>query len=421
MNDDVRNQLLFQGSLDHPAFWPKTQEFLQHAKKFRWPLPFVKLPDQPVHLHVCGQRQLGKSTWLEMELQASARANGPGSAYFLNAQVIASPRDLERRIFELEAALSPAAKTRRIFVDDIDQVVGWVGAIKNLKDQGHLKELSLITTGGRISPETSAVFSPISFQEYYRENSGPQALCEYLLSGGVPAAIHSLHNDGVLNQSLLRSRVETIVHDFVGSGRRRQALLQLLNRLIRAEHQAISYTQLSREASLANNTSALDYAERLQSLFCVKALQPLDLATREVAPRRASRFLFTDLLSLWAFHPLAPRTVKSLQSIAKSKNMTLWSYLVAQELCRRACLQNNPGQPMFYWCQGNYNLDFIVDKDTMIKIKQGPSTAAEFAWFPKYFPGQRLTVLSDSCWETENAESMTLEQWLLAANCQSQG
>jgi len=82
MNVDERNRFFFQGPIDRDDLWPKIKEYEDLSFQFRWEFGLDELPRQPGLITIRGARQMGKSTWLELQLLETLEDFGLGTAFF---------------------------------------------------------------------------------------------------------------------------------------------------------------------------------------------------------------------------------------------------------------------------------------------------------------------------------------------------
>ena len=68
---------------------------------------------------------------------------------------------------------------------------------------------------------------------------------------------------------------------------------------------------------------------------------------------------------------------------------------------------------MSFWQSSEHELDFVLAPDRFIEVKRGRTGPLDFTWFPKCFPKGRLTVVSESRFETDRIHGITLEDFLL--------
>lgn len=446
MNVDDRNLLLFQGSLDRDDLWPKVKDYENQRFQFRWEFGLNELPPDPGLITIRGARQIGKSTWLELQLLDTLEEHGKGTGYFLNGDSIYSHSEFESKLLEVEA-LFGKKKIKRLFIDEITQIPEWERVIKRLVDAGHLRDVLIVTTGSNAAdlrhgserlpgrkgnlPRSEYVFLPISYREFryqVKDEMGTfssDSLFAYILSGGSPMAARSLFYDEKLDENFISLITDWILGSLASSGRSRTFLLNILRRLYQVAPGSLSYTKLAKEAGLANNTAALDYVERLADLLCVYPMMQWDSQKNLPLAKKPSKFPFINLAAAWAFHPQAPRYLHEIKQLEGREKGAMHEWVVAQELWRRGqlALQSESKRTidslyeveLRYWASKNHEIDFVTSTGEFFEVKAGATQPTEFLWFPKTFPQKRLNVVSESPWETEWGASVRLEEFLMSA------
>ena len=447
MNVDERNHLFLTGSIDRDDLWPKIKEYEGRRFQFRWEFGLDILPTEPGVIVIRGPRQSGKSTWLELKLLETIEDFGRGTAFFLNGDYLYSHDEFERKLIELENSFSKKAKVKRIFIDEVTQIKNWERVVKRLIDSGHLRDILIISTGSNAAdlrhgaerlpgrkgslPRTEYLFLPISYREYLyqvKDEIGvfpSDSFWGYILTGGSPLAIHEFYYSERLSDTFTTLISDWILGDLAQSGRSRIFILNILKQLYRVAPSPISFTKLAKEAGLANNSAALDYVERLSDLLCVSPMMQRDVERGVSLARRPSKIPFINLGVAWTFHPRAPRYIHEIKSLEGQARGAMYEWVVAQELWRRRNLsiqrKNQSSQRMIdgediaYWLSTDHEIDFVTPEGEFYEVKSGSTAPREFGWFSKIFPKKRLTVISDSEYETDFIVSKTLEKFLMDA------
>lgn len=447
MNVDERNRLFLTSSLERDDLWPKIKEYEGRRFQFRWEFGLDVLPEQPGVIIIRGPRQSGKSTWLELQLLDTLEKFNMGSAFFLNGDYIYSHEEFEQKLLELEISFSKKAKVKRIFIDEVTQIKNWERVVKRLIDSGHLRDILIISTGSNAAdlrhgaerlpgrkgslPRTEYLFLPISYREYLQQVKDEigtipsDTLWGYILTGGSPLAIHELYYQDRLSDTFTTLISDWILGDLTNSGRSRLFLLNILKQLYRTAPSAVSYTKLAKEAGLANNSAALDYVERLSDLLCIAPMMQQDIERGISLARKPSKFPFINLGVAWTFHPQAPRYLHEIKELQGQDRGALYEWVVAQELWRRENLLNQKASQslniathathLHFWASNDKEIDFVTSTGELFEVKAGQTSPQEFAWITKTFPNKKLTVISDSSYETEYVIGMTLEEFLLSA------
>lgn len=442
MNVDERNSYYLSGPIDRDDIWPKVKEYEDQRFQFRWDFGLNELPPNPGLITIRGARQVGKSTWLELQLLNTLEEFGLGTAFFLSGDYIFSIDDFEKKLLELEASFSKKSKVRRIFIDEITQIKGWEKVLKRLIDSGHLLNILIVTTGSNASDlrrgserlpgrkgnlqRTEYIFLPISFKEFYYQVKNEigtfesDTLWAYILSGGSPQAIKSLYYSDKLDDTFVTLISDWILGDLASSGRSRILFSNLLKKLYQIAPSPISYTKLAQDAGLANNTAALDYVEKLADLLCIEPMLAWDKDKKVGLSKKQSKFPFINLAMAWTFHPKLPRYIHELKDMKGQERGALYEWVVAQEIWRRQLLEAQSTSvrnynDLFYWSSKEHEIDFITSNEKFYEVKAGTTTPKEFYWFSEIFPKKHLTVISDSEYETSFIHSMKLENFLLEA------
>lgn len=433
MNVNTLNRYLQAADIDIENVLPHLIEY----RRQKFPLPFEfgldDLPEEPGIISVRGPRQYGKSTWLETMLAASFKRFGPGSAYYLNGDELASSDELFDLVSLLSTSFSKEAKQRRLFIDEITAVPQWERALKRAADQRVIKDVLVVTTGSkafdlRRGPErlpgrkgklakTEYIFLPTSYKAYHarvQAERGEHAWKDYLLTGGSPLALNELHRSGALPAFVPQITRDWILGEVVQSGRSRTMLNNVLRCLYKYGGNPVGFAKLAREAGLANNTVASGYIEQLADLMCVIPSWPLDLKTGNASMRKPCKFPFINLAAAMAFHPDAPNSVADLDSMSPDDRGSVLEWMVAQEIWRRKVLNGDDDpENLPFWKSAEHELDFVDENGDFVEVKSGKASALEFGWFPKIFPKKRLTVICATPFETDWCVGLTPHQYLL--------
>lgn len=432
MNVKQRNGLLSRGEIDREDLWPKMIEMEAKAAQFRFDFGLKELPTEPGILIIRGPRQYGKSTWLEEELRWTIQKFGKGTAYYLNGDEINSDEELEQNLLDLITAFDRDAKVRRIFIDEITSVPSWEKGIKRLVDQGHLKEILLITTGskardlrrgserlpgrkGRLK-RTDFFFLPISYSEFYEncgQELGEKSWIAYLLSGGSPIGANDIFQFERLPEYFLDLTQDWIYGELAESGRSRILLNNLLRALFRFGGTPLGFAKLARESGMANNTVASGYIEHLADLMSVIPLWPWDHSRKMLLPRKPCKFPFINLSAAIAFHPKKPIMIHEFENLKSDEKSQLLEWLICQELWRRSALEGRNPEELGFWQSKDHEIDFVTPEEEFFEVKLGQAGPLDFSWFSKIFPNKRLTVICQTPFETKQIRGVTPHQFLL--------
>lgn len=428
------NQALFAGRADEEGVLPKLDELKRTPIVFRQEFGLSSLPEEPGTILIRGARQYGKSTWLQRMIEQTIRSFGGGTAFYLDGDEIRNQGDLLEQIRNLIPLYRADAPVRRLFIDEITAVRHWQTALKLLIDRGELRDILIVTTGshagdlrrgserlpgrkGRLS-RSSYVFTPVAFHDFLEKAEDrlehDDLVPAYILSGGSPIACTELLVAGRIPDYVNELVRDWVYGSFSRAGRSRASLLGVLDCLFRFAGSPVGQSKLAREAGLANNTVASEYIEALADLLSVGVSHPWDAHAARPNRRRPAKFHYTNTLVASAWHPLHPRTPGDVRSMPRQRQGELLEWGVAQELFRRAAIRGDDLPELLpHWSSKEHELDFVLGSDSFIEVKAGKTTPVEFAWFPRTFPNARLTVVSDSSYETARIRGITMDEFLL--------
>ena len=222
MNVRSINECLIHGRLEEPGLFPHLEHLARSPYVFEFDFGLDELPREPGILLIRGARQYGKSTWLEARLRETVETEGPGSAFYLNGDVLRNEDALVDAVSDLVPLFREDAPVRRLFVDEITAVRNWERGIKRLADAGDLRDVLVVTTGSRATDlrrgaerlpgrkgkltRTTYLFAPIPFREFERVCGAEfreTATIGYLLSGGCPIAAAELAGNARLPEYVI--------------------------------------------------------------------------------------------------------------------------------------------------------------------------------------------------------------------------
>ncbi len=428
------NSILASGDIDQPHVFSHLDQLKTAPYIFEMDFGLKKLPLESGILLIRGARQYGKSTWLEQQLYQTIKEFGAGTAYYLNGDYIADVDTLTESIEALTTAYPKDAAVRRLFIDEITAVENWELALKRLADQGLLKKILIITTGssatdlrrgterlpgrkGKLA-RTTYLFTPVSYREF-KHHCGKKlkekTLVAYLLSGGSPIACAELATTGAIPTYVIELVRDWIEGEITRSGRSRAAIMNIMNVLFRFGGTPVGQAKLAREAGLANNTIATNYIEILRDLGCVAPAYPWDCDRKQLILRKECKYHFMNLLAAVAYHPQQIRTLSDFFALPEKEQGMWYEWLVAQEISRRLAIA---GQeilaPLAFWQDKNHEIDFVMSNKHFLEIKRGQTSALEFAWFPKQFNHQQLTVITSKPFSSDSINGISLEEFMLS-------
>ncbi len=432
-----RNQLLFEGNVDREDILPKYSEYAHSRNPFFFEFGLTELPKQPGLLLIRGPRQYGKSSWLEKNILETIEDFGKGTAFYLNGDDFTTSEHFHQQLLQLEEMFPKKAKVKRIFVDEVTSVKEWEKAFKRAFDKGFLRDVLVVTTGsnardilhgserlpgrkGRLA-RTDYVFLPISYHQFYKtcaKDIQSPAVDYYSLCGGAPIGLNEITFDDRIPEFLVTMVQDWVIGDLVSTGRQKTTLQNIFSCLYRFGTSPVGFSKLAREAGLANNTVAAGYIEQLQDLLILQCLFQWDWNRKILLPRKPCKFAFINLFSFICFHPTKIRFVCDLENFSDSERGMLLETLVAQELVRRLHMRGQDKEiKIGFWQSQEHEIDFVTSDHKFYEVKSGKVSPQEFAWFSKVFPGEKLTIVCDSQFETKNLRAISFHDFLMEGDC----
>ncbi|HAK94637.1 MAG TPA: ATPase [Planctomycetes bacterium] len=433
MNVEERNRLISREIADPAAVFPRLR--LLERARFRFEVDFglPDLPKEPGLISIRGPRQYGKSTWLEQQVVRSLREFGPGSTFYLNGDEVGSEQDLIRHIRRLVPAYSARARARRLFIDEITAIGHWERALKILIDGGELADTLVVTTGSKAADlrrgterlpgrkgklaRSSFLFLPITYAEFRRQCEaalGARTLAAYMLAGGSPVALNEIAAGEDIPEYVVAMTRDWVLGEVAQAGRERGSMLAVLEQVYRHAGTPLGYTQLARDAGLANNTVAAGYIDLLGDLMALAPTFSWDASRRVAIRRRPCKFSFINLLAALSFDAAGMRSIEDLERADPQRQGQWLEWLVAQELWRRNARAGvEVPEQLLFWSSGKHEIDFVTGEDSFIEVKRGQASAPDFAWFARSFPRGRLTVVCGTPFETSQIRGVRVEEFLL--------
>jgi predicted AAA+ superfamily ATPase len=334
---------------------------------------------------------------------------------------------------KLENSFRKDTPIKRIFVDEITSIPKWELIFKRLWDQGHLRDILVITTGSKAFdlrrgaerlpgrkgklPKNEYIFLPVSYRDFYEKCSqdlGEDAWIAYLLSGGSPIACNEIHESQKLPEYFIQLIKDWVLGELVSTGRNRINLSILLRNLFRFGGNPIGYAKLARESGLANNTIANEYIEILSDLLCVLPSFSWDPNRKIQELRKACKFHFINLSCAIAFSEFRLRDVHDFKAIPAPAQGVFIEWLVAQELWRRSVLAGEDNlDSLTFWQSKEHELDFVIGNHKFVEVKRGKVHPIDFAWFQKIYPKGELTVIGSTPFAIKQVRGVSIHEFLM--------
>lgn len=301
------------------------------------------VPDKKGVIVVYGPRQVGKTTWVKMEIMKKLKeAKKATDIVYLNAEVLKDRFELYETMKTLGSIYDPT----HIYIDEINSVNDWERAIKALVDENAFKEKQVTLTGsssinimkkaeqlpGRMANgQYKFRFYPLSFAEVakvYGVNAGnPEEamarldelntiLYKYFLHGGFIKAINSYNKNGSLEEELFAVYSAWIDGELARAKKSPETATHIMAGMAESLTNEVSWTALSKTAS---HPTIADYVETLKDMFVATYIEKSKKA-RAGAPKN-KKIYFTDPFLYWVAQFRA-RKISSIK-IAETDSATI--------------------------------------------------------------------------------------------------
>lgn len=433
MDVRTKNELLLRGEIERENMWPYLAEMKAKTVAFRFEFGLDRLPTRPGLIVVRGPRQYGKSTWLEMKLYDTVREFGKGTALYVSGDELADTEAFVQCLIDFSSLYDRNAKVKRLFIDEVTAIPFWEKGIKQVLDQGLLRDVLVVTTGSKAADlrhgserlpgrkgkldKSDYIFLPISYRQFYKHcghELGEKTWIAYLLTGGSPIACNDIYQFARLPEYFIQLIRDWVLGEIIRSGRSRISFSNMMQCLFRWGGAATGYAKLAREAGLANNTLASEYIEQLSDLLCVLPSWPWDPQRKILQPMKPCKFQLINLAMAVAFHPAKLRAIHEFEALTPEDQGMFLEWLIAQELWRRAVLRgaDNP-EAIGFWTSQEHEIDFVTPDEHLIEVKRGSSGPMEFQWFPKVFPKRDLIVVCKTAFSSKQVLGVTVHDFLL--------
>lgn len=338
-----------------------------------------------------GPRQTGKSTALK---QASSSL--PIAFRFVSAD-LADQRWL-RTEWQQARNLASAQKEAILIVDEVQKIQGWSSIVKDLWDEDRRNDInlkvflsgssSLLLTKGldeSLMGRFELIRSPQwSFSEC--KAAFGYSLDEFIYFGGYPRSSHFIDDESRWRRFMVDSIIEpTISQDVLAMAPiKKPSLMRALFTLgAQFSAQELSYNKMLGQLQDAGNTVTIaDYLNLLSTAGMITGIQKFDM--RKTSTRKSSPRLMAHDSSLQS-------AMFELPKEYLMRDASTWGHLV--ETAVGAYLLHRSveeGFQVFWWRDGNNEVDFILQKGeqiTAIEIKSGqPKGLAGMEAFLSMYP-----------------------------------
>ncbi|MEK6953703.1 MAG: ATP-binding protein [Candidatus Micrarchaeota archaeon] len=301
--------------------WHEEDRHLRQLKKY--PLVYSRpkiIPDKEGVSILYGPRQVGKTTWIKLQIIEKLKKQEPEGILYLNAETV-------RDRFELIDFLKTADSINKLefcYIDEITAISDWEVSIKALVDGGFFDGKQAILTGsssinllkkaerlpGRLSEGRNKYrFYPLSFREVaelfgIRVKSPREALAnlrelnsvlyKYFIHGGFIRAINALEMNKRLDEDLFSVYSAWIDGELSKARKSPELATYLMDGIANSLTNDISWSALSKHAS---HPTVANYGETLKDMFVIGYLEKAKRAL--FGNPRNKKVYFSDPFLYW--------------------------------------------------------------------------------------------------------------------------
>lgn len=281
-----------------------------------------------------------------------------------------------------------------LFLDEISFVTDWQKAIKEMVDNGMLKNALVLLTGssildlkygseflsgrrGAFSP-ADIFYHPLSFKQFV-EFVSPQTLADpsptvlyrqlptlqklfgdFLLTGGFPKTINEFYTTGQITNSTYDTFITWTENDLHKTRKSEQIAYDLLATVFKTVTTPISYISLARDSSLASHLAVQDYLDIMEKMFVLFTLNAYVVEEKRRDSKKNKKIYFTDP---FIFNSLYLKVHELMENpFAQSQKLKEKLLPAIAENCVGAKLVRDV--PSMYWGKtATGEVDFVTKKE----------------------------------------------------------
>ncbi len=413
--------------LDRISFWKNS------PVKWQSRLMYTLDLSKDIVYTIRGPRQIGKTTQIQLLIERLMESGvPPRNIFYWSCDIIDNKKDLSELILSYIKNVPKTEEIRRfIFLDEVTSVRDWQEGIKHLADGGLFKKTTVIATGsssmdirrgaerlpgrkGHVKEEIpDRIFLSMKFSEYAEtldpkikrkirkllissrrrrkilltlfEGKIPDEIKElalnsnelsnlfemYLLTGGIPKAVHYLKEENSIPTSLYNDQINAIVGGICKGNLNESYLRQVLRRVIKTNTTPVSWRDLVKDTDISHHTTGQNYVTALKDVFVLSYCYRLNLSSGFAKFSGDKKLFFCDPFFFHSLNYLinagdpfknSEDIVTNPVEVSKVVENVIYNHLVRMAFCFFHTIQFfEPENFLFFWKdKKNREIDFIV-------------------------------------------------------------
>jgi len=368
-------------------------------KKYRWIPEIVNninMNKGSVHI-ITGPRQVGKTTAMKLIIRNLLKVENPEKIVYIRCDELTTSKELVEAI-ELQKSVFDSFEY--LFLDEISNVEKWEGTIKNMYDNGELKNAVVIISGsnairirksteyfpGRRGKGKNWIMLPLSFREFIgvvhpelfskigrktdlesedlklkakklaiHTKELNELLQKYLMCGGFPHPLENYLTSGIIPHNVNDIYLSWFVGDILKAGKSEIVGKQILTALINKMPSVLSWESISKDIEIKSPKTVSSYVESFQNLYVLFLLYFIEPNKKMIDFSKNKKIHFIDPYLFRIFEHWCISDIKN-------KNEIIIESAVASAIAGYCTKQTDKriNENVFYWKNG-YEIDVVAN------------------------------------------------------------
>jgi hypothetical protein len=294
------------------------------CKKLQWQWDLFKdseLKKDQIYF-IRGARGLGKTSLFKNLIRDLLNEQGvaPDRVLYCACYNLSGFEELNETVkaFIKDRRSGKQKKRLYLFLDEVVMAVNWQYGLKRLKENGLLKNVTIICSGSLSEKNMEdgikiKSMSPLSFPEFLSLSDPGLAggvkdaksleyyLDAYFLTGGFPSAINDFHVNKAVKQKIYDDFLYWLIADITFTGRDMFLARQIMENIVHFAGVPTGYKTLAQNTKAKTHLTVKDYLEILERMFGVNILYQAN-GKGELATSKSKKIYFGDPFLFWLFY-----------------------------------------------------------------------------------------------------------------------